>query len=61
MIQKYITYLCSRINEISDKFLKDKWVLTETNLKNEYNQVVQMYEISSTFKVIFVDFLDGSD
>ena len=43
----------SRINDISDKFLKEKWILTEANLKSEYMQVIQIYEVSSTFKVFY--------
>ena len=36
---------------MSDPFLKEKWKLTEANIKSEIVSVVQLYEICNSFKV----------
>ena len=38
--------------EISDPFLKEKWKITELNLNNEYQNVIQLSEVCQSFKYI---------
>ena len=39
-----------RLEEISDPFLKEKWKMTEANIKSEIKHVVQIYDVCTSIK-----------
>lgn len=43
----------SRLAEISDPFLREKWKLSEANIKSETQQVMVLLDLCNTFKAEF--------
>jgi hypothetical protein len=39
-----------RVNEIKDEFLREKWKITELNVKAEINQTIQIFELCKNLK-----------
>lgn len=44
-------YIFSRLSEVSDPYLKEKWKMTEANIKSEIMTVVEIFEMCQMFKV----------